>query len=349
MFWPDGVSNNKLSNTAYFDIVSKGRIGLFGPILLQNSRFNSEQTAIIASYGGGTGHIRTFIGAGLSGNGDIDFDDISTKVENIENGDNDNFQDMLSNGSRLYLVANKIMIDGKAEDPTIYPGIIPVKDVNITLGTAEKRFVQVNTQAIGVNGAANPEVATGLNITSYFISDDKEDSVTIGIIKQGAAGDAVAQIGQQGSPIDYGFFGNLTATNVLATSISATSITATSISATSITATSISATDITATNYAGTSFNDLKWFVTTGTSAYTDTTILNFPSINTSAVRGISLMLNQKNMLGWVPVSIDAQNSNNGIYLNNNNPTVQIGFLGINSTFQQRNNTIEYRLIIYYV
>ena len=194
-------SNLKLSNTAEIKIGAKGKLGLYGPIELGNSNDDAKNTAIIRTTidDDGNGDYRLFIGAGLLDT--ISMTAISNTVNNIIGGSSENFEDMLHNDSKLFLIANEINIDSS---------IVPIQNNTDSLGTSAKMFT---TSFVKHAYFGNTEVQPQLGLFIGNISGFGTSDADFGIIKLGTnENDCEVQIGQSGDPINYGYFGNIGST-----------------------------------------------------------------------------------------------------------------------------------------
>ena len=203
------VGNTKLSNNAEIKIGAKGKIGLYGPIELEDiGRINS--TSIIRTtvdgLAGTKGDKILFIGAGvLSAN---TMTDISNTVKNISTGTNTSFDNMLHNDSKLFLIANEIKIDSS---------IVPIQNNHDSLGTSAKMFSEsfikeayFGTTEYEFGGNSQSGFHIGV-IPAGWTGNNAEFGITkLGINN----GDCRVQIGQSGDPINYGYFTDLYATNI---------------------------------------------------------------------------------------------------------------------------------------
>lgn len=190
-----GVNTN-LANTSEIHIAAKGKIGLHGPIELQNL---SEYASLPEYYANAIVISRSLEKRLLIGSGIRDSVNFNTLTDRMK--DKLYFRDLVETDSTLFLIASQIYVDSD---------IYPMRDNIVTLGNANNggnRFAQVATNLLFA-GNSNSVIPSGLKIGD--ITGEGDNNVNIGIIKLGnSIGDTIAQIGQADDPIDYGFFNQI--------------------------------------------------------------------------------------------------------------------------------------------
>ena len=217
--------NTKLATTAELHLAAKGKIGLHGPIEIQNLSENARNAILISR----TYERNMLIGVGI--NDSVSFDNLTDRMNNIVTTSN-----LRTSASSLFLAAHNIYVDGNILPiPRGGQGYNWGSIGDYSVGNYDKYFKKGIFGCIEVGDFDGNIYQRGLrigclssgNITSYGIIKEEDEN---------GNSSYEVQIGKESEEgrIDYGFFKNLNAKSLNFGSMAGDWITVQRISATNV-------------------------------------------------------------------------------------------------------------------